>query len=56
VSITAALHAAFACENTKYIDLDGSLDLAKDVVKGGFILKNGFMSCSDKPGLGVERV
>jgi len=56
VSITAALHAAFACEKTKYIDLDGSLDLANDVVTGGFILKDGYMSCSDKPGLGVERV
>ena len=55
VSITAALHAAFACENTKYIDLDGSLDLSKDIVKGGFILKEGVMYCSDKPGLGVER-
>jgi L-alanine-DL-glutamate epimerase-like enolase superfamily enzyme len=56
VSITAALHAAFACSNTKYIDLDGSLDLARDVVKGGFILKDGLMYCSDQPGLGVERV
>ncbi|MEX2230891.1 MAG: dipeptide epimerase [Cyclobacteriaceae bacterium] len=56
VSITAALHAAFACPNTKYIDLDGSLDLGHDVVKGGFILKDGFMYCSDKPGLGVERI
>jgi L-alanine-DL-glutamate epimerase-like enolase superfamily enzyme len=56
VSITAALHLAFACSNTKYIDLDGSLDLARDVVKGGFILKDGIMTCSDKPGLGVERV
>ena len=56
VSITAALHAAFSCSNTKYIDLDGSLDLGKDVVKGGFILKDGMMSCSDKPGLGLERV
>jgi L-Ala-D/L-Glu epimerase len=56
VSITAALHAAFSCANTKYIDLDGSLDLARDVVKGGFILKDGYMSCSDKPGLGVERI
>lgn len=55
VSITAALHTAFACANTKYIDLDGSLDLAKDEVKGGFILKEGVMYCSDKPGLGVER-
>ena len=56
VSITAALHAAFACTNTKYIDLDGSIDLGKDVVKGGFILKDGVMYCNDKPGLGVERI
>lgn len=56
VSITAALHAAFACENTRYIDLDGSLDLARDVVRGGFILKDGMMFCSDKPGLGVEKL
>lgn len=55
VSITAALHAAFACSNTKYIDLDGSLDLAEDMVSGGFILQDGMMSCADKPGLGVER-
>jgi L-alanine-DL-glutamate epimerase-like enolase superfamily enzyme len=54
ISITAALHAAFACSNTKYLDLDGSLDLANDVVKGGFILKDGVMTCSEKPGLGVE--
>ena len=56
ISITAALHAAFACSNTRYIDLDGSLDLAKDIVKGGFILKDGVMTCSEKPGLGVEIV
>lgn len=56
VSITAALHASFACSNTKYIDLDGSLDLGSDVVTGGFILNDGYMSCSDKPGLGLERI
>lgn len=56
VSITAALHCAFACSNTKYIDLDGSFDLGKDIVKGGFVLKDGVMSCSDLPGLGVERI
>lgn len=55
VSITAALHAAFSCTNTKYIDLDGSLDLGRDEVTGGFILKDGYMYCSDKPGLGLER-
>ncbi len=56
ISITAGLHVAFACPNTKYIDLDGSLDLAKDIVSGGFILEDGMMRCSDKPGLGVERI
>ena len=56
VSITAALHVSFACSNTKYIDLDGSLDLAHDLVKGGFVLKDGVMSCSEKAGLGVELV
>ncbi|MBC7851631.1 MAG: dipeptide epimerase [Chitinophagaceae bacterium] len=56
VSITGALHAAFACSNTKYIDLDGSLDLGRDEVTGGFILKDGIMYCSDKPGLGLERI
>ena len=55
VSITAALHAAFSCTNTKYIDLDGSLDLGRDEVRGGFILKDGYMYCADKPGLGLER-
>jgi L-alanine-DL-glutamate epimerase-like enolase superfamily enzyme len=54
VSIAAALHTAFACANTKYIDLDGSLDLAKDVVTGGFVLREGVMHCSDKPGLGLS--
>ncbi len=54
VSITAALHAAFSCAHTKYIDLDGSLDLVKDAVIGGFILKDGVMYCSDQPGLGVS--
>lgn len=55
VSITAALHAAFSSTRTKYIDLDGSLDLGNDIVKNGFILSDGYMSCSDKPGLGLER-
>ncbi|MEN8249186.1 MAG: dipeptide epimerase [Bacteroidota bacterium] len=54
VSITAALHAAFACPNTKFIDLDGSLDLAEDLVSGGFILEDGMMSIGDKSGFGYE--
>ena len=54
ISITAALHTAFSCPHTKFIDLDGSLDLASDVVGGGFILKDGIMSISGKPGLGLD--
>jgi len=56
VSITAALHVAFAQPHTKYIDLDGSFDLAQDVVNGGFVLEDGFMWPSDKPGLGLELI
>ena len=54
VSISAALHAALASPATRYLDLDGSLDLARDIVTGGFILENGNLSITDKPGLGVE--
>lgn len=52
ISITAALHAAFACPATKYIDLDGSLDLEEYVVTGGFILEDGWMRPTDGPGFG----
>lgn len=54
ISITAALHAAFACANTKYLDLDGSLDLAEDVVREGFILENGLLKLNGRAGLGLR--
>ncbi|HSH51671.1 MAG TPA: dipeptide epimerase [Bacteroidales bacterium] len=54
VSITAAIHAAFACPHTKYLDLDGSFDLAEDLVNGGFSLKDGILSINKKPGFGFE--
>jgi L-alanine-DL-glutamate epimerase-like enolase superfamily enzyme len=53
VSIAAALHAAFASPATRFLDLDGSLDLARDVVSGGFTLVDGVMRTTDAPGLGV---
>jgi L-alanine-DL-glutamate epimerase-like enolase superfamily enzyme len=56
ISISAALHAALASPATRYLDLDGSLDLARDVVSGGFVLQDGFLSTSDAPGLGVKPV
>ena len=56
ISITAALHAAFACPNTRYLDLDGSLDLAEDLVSGGFTIDEGFMRPVLQPGLGLRPI
>lgn len=57
ISISAALHAAFANKNTRYIDLDGSFDLGEDFVKGGFYVKEGKMGLfSDRFGLGFENL
>lgn len=53
ISISAALHAALAAPATRYLDLDGSLDLARDIVSGGFRLENGCLSTLDAPGLGI---
>lgn len=53
VSIAAALHAALACPATRYLDLDGSLDLERDLAEGGFVLQDGMMSITGAPGLGV---
>lgn len=54
ISITAALHVAYACPNTRYIDLDGSLDLAEDLVKGGFEIVDGIMNINEAPGFGFS--
>lgn len=54
ISIAAGLHAAFASPATRYLDLDGSLDLARDVAQGGFTLVEGRMRTADAPGLGVR--
>ncbi|MDB4900951.1 MAG: dipeptide epimerase [Mucilaginibacter sp.] len=56
ISITAALHAAYSCSNTKYLDLDGSFDLAKDLVEGGFKLKDGYLYPNGLPGLGFRKL
>jgi L-alanine-DL-glutamate epimerase-like enolase superfamily enzyme len=54
VSISAALHAAFSCPHTRYLDLDGSLDLARDLRSGGFVLEQGMMRTKGLPGLGLD--
>ncbi len=56
ISIAAALHGAFACPATRYLDLDGSLDLAEDAVEGGFVLADGVMRLTGEPGLGVRQM
>ncbi len=54
ISIAAALHTAFACPNTRYLDLDGSFDLAEDIVSGGFLVEDGVMRPTDGAGLGLQ--
>lgn len=54
VSITAAMHLAFSYPHTKYIDLDGSLDLVQDLVSPGFEITDGVMKPKGGAGLGVE--
>lgn len=53
VGIAAALHAALACPATRYLDLDGSFDLARDVADGGFLVEDGHLRPVDACGLGV---
>jgi L-alanine-DL-glutamate epimerase-like enolase superfamily enzyme len=54
ISIAAALHAAYACPATRFLDLDGSFDLARDPATGGFVVEDGRLRLLDRPGLGVE--
>ena len=54
VSISAALHTALSLPNTRYLDLDGSLDLAEDIASGGFDIQTGVMYPRLSGGLGVE--
>ena len=54
ISIAAALHTAFASPRTRYLDLDGSFDLAEDPARGGFVVEEGQLRLLDRPGLGVE--
>ena len=53
IAIAAALHAALACPATRYLDLDGHLDLSTDFATGGFTLERGVLRPLDRPGLGL---
>jgi L-alanine-DL-glutamate epimerase-like enolase superfamily enzyme len=52
ISISAALHTALASPATRYLDLD----VARDVVSGGFELKDGELRTLSAPGLGLRRL
>ena len=54
INLSAALHTAYACPNTRFLDLDGSLDLTRDPATGGFEVIDGRLHLLDRPGLGVE--
>jgi L-Ala-D/L-Glu epimerase / N-acetyl-D-glutamate racemase len=53
ISIAAALHVAYASSATRYLDLDGSFDLANDLARGGFRVVDGALELTQQPGLGV---
>lgn len=54
ISIAAAAHFAVAFRNVHYADLDGHLDLDRDVARGGITIEDGFIIPVDAPGLGIE--
>ena len=54
ISIAAALHTAYACPTTRYLDLDGSFDLARDPASSGFVVDRGCLRIPDSPGLGIQ--
>ncbi len=54
ISIAAALMTALSQPKTAYLDLDGHIDLSRDIAKGGFIIRRGVMYPSPQPGLGIS--
>ena len=56
LGIAAALHVAYASSATCFLDLDGSLDLARDPFDGGFLVRQGRLYTMAAPGLGAVPV
>jgi len=56
VAITAASHLVASTRNVTRVDLDSSLFLSEDPVKGGIKIDRGKIVLPDKPGLGIEGV
>jgi L-alanine-DL-glutamate epimerase-like enolase superfamily enzyme len=50
--IAAGLSMALSAPNVRYCDLDGHLDLVGDPTAAGFVLRDGWLTATDVPGLG----
>jgi L-Ala-D/L-Glu epimerase len=53
ISIAAGLHLALSAPGVERADLDGHLDLADDVARGGVEIEGGDLVPLERPGLGV---
>jgi len=53
-AMVGGVHFACACSNVKYADLDSTLDIEKDVVRGGARFVDGHVIPPEEPGLGIE--
>jgi L-alanine-DL-glutamate epimerase-like enolase superfamily enzyme len=54
VALTAAAHVVASQDNVVYADLDGNAEHTADPVAGGFTIKGGMLTLTDKPGLGCD--
>ncbi len=53
-AMVAGVHFACAFQNVQYADLDSTLDIADDIVRGGARFEKGYVIPPEEPGLGIE--
>lgn len=54
IALSAAAHVAASQNNIVYADLDGNAEHTVDPVVGGFTVKAGVLTLTEKPGLGCD--